>query len=187
MEVKQERRVPFTGYSMVPPNIMSLKELQGRLPSWSRCDYVGPVVPTLELEINDDLEISSYEELAAGWPMISLRCWFVRRWMGQPMGSRPMERVFRGRGYVEIPIKRRFGEDYSVLPLIPIWPGFVVNSLFYSVMLAVLVYVMCVPFLLRRQWRVRQGCCVHCGYPIGVSSVCTECGEVLDQERIGLR
>jgi len=30
-----------------------------------------------------------------------------------------------------------------------------------------------------RRWRHRRGRCVHCGYPVGVNAVCTECGTVL--------
>lgn len=59
------------------------------------------------------------------------------------------------------------------LPLRPIWPAFVVNTVIWGV----------VAWLawrgagaLRRSRRREEGCCGHCGYPTGVSDVCTECG-----------
>ncbi len=35
------------------------------------------------------------------------------------------------------------------------------------------------PFALRRFLRVRRGLCPKCAYPMGESSVCTECGRAL--------
>ena len=63
-----------------------------------------------------------------------------------------------------------------VLPLLPIWPGFAVNTLFYAVVLWLLIPG---PFVLRRFIRVQRGRCVKCGYPMGESGVCSECGKAL--------
>ncbi len=59
-----------------------------------------------------------------------------------------------------------------VLPLRPLPLGIAINTLFYA---AILWLLMCGPFVLRRFWRVEQGFCPKCRYPIGKSSVCTEC------------
>ena len=59
------------------------------------------------------------------------------------------------------------------LPLRPLWPGFTINTLLYA---AVLWLLICGPFALRRFLRVRRGLCPKCAYPMGESSVCTECG-----------
>jgi len=59
------------------------------------------------------------------------------------------------------------------LPLLPLWPGFAINTLFYA---GVLWMLFCGPFALRRMIRRRRGRCPHCNYPIGQSPVCTECG-----------
>lgn len=59
------------------------------------------------------------------------------------------------------------------VPLLPMWPGFVVNTLFYAVVLWVMFFAL---FVLRRRYRVRPGLCHACAYPIGTSDVCTECG-----------
>lgn len=58
------------------------------------------------------------------------------------------------------------------------WVGFVLNPLLVVVSVGVLWMV---PVGVRR-WvlarrRRREGCCEACGYPTGVSAVCTECGE----------
>lgn len=51
----------------------------------------------------------------------------------------------------------------------PMWPGFVINTLVFAAAVAM-------PFLLRAVVRKLRGRCIACGYPIGESPVCTECG-----------
>ena len=63
-----------------------------------------------------------------------------------------------------------------VLPLRPIWPGFVVNTLLYAVVLWLLSGG---PFRLRRFIRVKRGRCPACAYPTGQSDACSECGKPL--------
>ncbi len=58
-------------------------------------------------------------------------------------------------------------------PMRPIFPGFLINTLFYT---AVLWLVSFAPFTARRLIRRRGGQCAKCAYPIGTSPVCTECG-----------
>ncbi len=62
------------------------------------------------------------------------------------------------------------------LPLRPIWPGSVINTLFYAGLLWLLIPG---PFALRRFLRLRRGLCPKCAYPMGESAVCTECGKPL--------
>ena len=67
-----------------------------------------------------------------------------------------------------------YGGNYDrALPLRPIWPGFAVNTLFYAVVLWLLIPG---PFVLRRLIRIRRGLCPKCTYPMGESAVCSECG-----------
>ncbi len=66
----------------------------------------------------------------------------------------------------------------NVLPLQPIWPGFAINTIFYAVMLWVL---MLGPVTARRIIRCKRGHCIKCGYDLrghsgGGSDVCPECG-----------
>ena len=58
-------------------------------------------------------------------------------------------------------------------PLIPNPIAFSVNTILYSAVVAVLGYGLAMIRSRIRTWRNR---CAACGYPIGLSPVCTECG-----------
>jgi hypothetical protein len=60
------------------------------------------------------------------------------------------------------------------LPLRPIWPRMIANTLFYAC-LSWLVFA--APFAVRRRLRVHRGRCPFCAYPVGANFVCTECGQ----------
>jgi hypothetical protein len=62
------------------------------------------------------------------------------------------------------------------IPMLPIWPGFLINTLLYAVVWWLLSAA---PFALRRRRRIKRGLCPACAYPIGDSAVCTECGSQL--------
>lgn len=66
--------------------------------------------------------------------------------------------------------------DYwVVLPTRPIWLGFIINTLFYCMVLWLLWSA---PFVTRRLIRRRRGRCVQCGYDLrgAEPDVCPECG-----------
>ncbi len=65
--------------------------------------------------------------------------------------------------------------SFGVIPLRPIWPGFAINTLFYT---AILWPLICGPFALRRHPRRKRGLCVTCGYDLrgNLSHGCPECG-----------
>jgi len=69
-----------------------------------------------------------------------------------------------------------WGWDDS-LPVSPIWPGFAVNTVFYAVVLWLLIRG---PFVARRQIRRWRGRCIKCGYDLrgapALGSGCPECG-----------
>ena len=65
-----------------------------------------------------------------------------------------------------------------VLPLRPLWPGSAVNTIFYALVLGLLVYG---TLVLRRILRYRRGLCPACAYPMGESPTCTECGRALSR------
>ncbi len=70
----------------------------------------------------------------------------------------------------------RIGAQQRPIPVGVIWPGFAVNTLFYAVVLGLLI---CGPFALRRFIRRKRGRCPACGYPAGESAVRSECGKQL--------
>jgi hypothetical protein len=61
----------------------------------------------------------------------------------------------------------------GAVPAQPLWGGFVVNTLVYALMLA---FAFAIPIAVVRYVRHRRGRCIRCGYPLGASGVCTECG-----------
>ncbi len=121
----------------------------------------------------------------AGWPMVSLiwEIWseavfhepnspvpFTEIDEGHPnptwwLSGIPAQLSTRDRGYGT--------RVRNHLPVRPIGPGFLANTLFYA---AILWLVIPGPFVLRRFLRLRRGLCPACAYPMGESSVCTECG-----------
>ncbi len=94
-------------------------------------------------------------EVVHGWPLLALTSeWLVER------------------GWEDTAI--RYGDE--VLPLAPIWPGFVINTLFYAAILWLLTLG---PFTARRLIRRKRGRCIKCGYDLRGTEheVCPECGQ----------
>ena len=65
--------------------------------------------------------------------------------------------------------------NHDLLPMRPIFPGFLINTLFYAVVLWLLWST---SFATRRLIRRRRGRCVRCGYDLrhAEHEVCPECG-----------
>ncbi len=99
----------------------------------------------------------------SGWPVISMWCEYAN-------GST----VIRG-------LELDRSQPFTAMPLDVTWPGFAVNTLFYS---AILWLGIRGPFIVRRFIRVRRGRCARCGYPIGSSPQCTECGHQLSARSV---
>jgi hypothetical protein len=60
-----------------------------------------------------------------------------------------------------------------LLPLRPVWPGFVVDALLVSAMAGIPLVI--APWIRRRR-RARTNRCLACGYRLGDSETCPECG-----------
>ena len=103
-----------------------------------------------------------------GWPMIAL--WSTR-------SSSPGDHKYEGIIRVPLPPFEPNQFPARVLPIRPAWFGFAINTLFY----AAILWLLCLGpvFALRRFIRARHGLCLACGYPMGESGVCTECGKAL--------
>ncbi len=97
-----------------------------------------------------------------GWPLYVLQDW---SWAETTLTNAQIEsgQYFKGNTH--------FG--HSLFPARPLLLGFVFNTLFYAAILWLLIPG---PFVLRRFVRLRRGLCPKCAYPVGDSSVCTECG-----------
>mgnify|MGYP001564463158 CR=1 FL=1 len=142
--------------------------------------------PSLGIEIRDfNARLPQFHrsltELRAGWPARSSRCFtqhiefFVGEWPWcSTHDSNPwisgVHLLDKTRSYsstLSLPVPIYF-------PLRPIWTGLLINSAFYGTMLWALTHGVCSFVGKRRLW---SRLCLNCKYPIGISAVCTECGE----------
>lgn len=105
--------------------------------------------------------------LQQGWPCRAMFCALSAPW--RDYGH---EAVLSGY-YTGKYHDNALGWPPRLLPLRPLWPGFIINTLFYG---AILWPLFAIPFAARRALRRRRGLCTKCAYPIGTSAVCTECG-----------
>lgn len=112
------------------------------------------------------------QHVRAGWP-----CLAFEGGRGESSGIRAL-RSYQVVDAVEITmdqgpslLTKKFPR---MVPLAPIWSGFIINTLFYA---ALIWCVTAGPFVMRRALRKRRGRCLECAYPIGEGDVCTECGE----------
>ncbi len=71
--------------------------------------------------------------------------------------------------------------DLRVIPLAPIWSGFVVDWVFYTCICFLLWMGLSSPLYLRRRLREIRGKCLQCGYDLrgAEHDVCPECGVVV--------
>jgi hypothetical protein len=110
---------------------------------------------------------------AAGWPCLGMSGSFAVEWTGSIASCTVIEHDCA----VVLPPRLKRWATYAgmsrLLPLRPIWPGFAINTLFYA---GILWLLFAAPFALRRRRRIKRGLCPACGYPVGDSPVCTECG-----------
>ena len=117
---------------------------------------------------------------ARGWPFLSL--WYGAR---QSVYGRYPAEVSYG---ITVGQSRRTPNNLwentlniRALPWHPIWSGFVLNTISYAVSLwlfAAGVLAVC------RVVRLRRGLCPSCAYPIGESTVCSECGMPLPHRAV---
>jgi hypothetical protein len=150
-----------------PPSETPVEEW---VPEWSRAFYEEP------LGSGEDM-IRIYGPRIAkgnGWPLIS---------MGGAFGVTPEvpRRVYSWYAIFLDPPPSQPRPSFKVLgcrllPFRPIWPGFAFNTVFYGVLLWLLIRG---PYALRRLNRRRRGLCPKCAYPMGNSPTCAECGRTL--------
>ncbi len=103
----------------------------------------------------------------AGWP-----CRCLHWWKLDGLGGNPEQ--WNGVKHGRLAVR-----SARSLPLLPLWPGFAINTVFYALIAWGLWQV---PPTIRRRRRRRNGLCVRCGYDLkglgGLAggSPCPECG-----------
>ena len=116
---------------------------------------------------SDDLVV----EDARGWPFLAFRCTARASRIGQ--GGAGATSV--NGGLLIRAAASGLPADMQLLPLTPLWPGFIANSgLFGSALTAVYYGVRGII----RRYRLRRGECPNCGYPASASNICSECGAI---------
>ena len=121
------------------------ESIQSMVPSWSQL----AIPPTMDVSIWD---------YSAGWPCRSLYYY----WDSDTSSHSHAWQI-------------RESPNERYLPLAPIWPGIVINTLFYAVFMWLLLTG---PLVLRRTIRHKRGLCVKCAYDLrGADHLqCPECG-----------
>ncbi len=138
------------------------------------------------VEPDGRLKISCIEHQAAGWPALAVRCDYevVLR---QDSQTSELELVSTKSGVVMspdrwgcIPMTQEWSDNIRTIGFVPVWPGFMINTLFYLCVWLVLNFN---PLLIRRLWRWKRGRCLGCGYELRLltASECPECGQAIDQ------
>ncbi len=134
------------------------------------------VTITTSMFLNGDTPLErmvKVEHLKTGWPFRTFQGWLGSEWNRNRADLEFHQRWVLASG--------EWGHDSFILegsnlvyPLQPILSGFLFNMICYAGSLWLLFAT---PFALLRQKRVRKGLCPKCAYPVGGSTVCTECGK----------
>jgi hypothetical protein len=131
-----------------------------------------------KFEADDSNDVTKTEAFyidlhTVGWPAKSM---MVEWWDEFVLMGKPLRKTNRFDGHPSTTVRQvglPIATGYLFLPLQPIWPGFAINTIFYSAILWLLFFA---PGSVRRMIRRRRGLCPACAYPVGTSEVCTECG-----------
>ncbi len=114
------------------------------------------------------IESGGRVRIAFGWPRVAM-------WHENLLIVKSGQQVFTDGG-LRLADGFQFLGQGHILPYRIIASGFAINTIFYAAVLGLLI---CGPFMLRRIVRRRRGLCPGCGYPVGESDVCSECGNPL--------
>ena len=128
--------------------------------------FINPVRQTNKP--TDRIRWIGVEMTETGWPFHGLRC---DRITARPLDSQaPLVRTYLPTRWRGLQISYA-----TALPIQPIWPGFLLNTLFYAALIAAPRPA----FLwLRSRRRLRRGLCPRCAYDLRglASAACPECG-----------
>lgn len=125
--------------------------------------------PDLDVMLPQQINETGFYQ-RAGWPAKSMfgdGFWRQDEY-GDEDGNLAFRKIHAAHGLLIIDDKA-----FTTIPLVPLWPGFAVNTLFYAAIAWMLFAAL---FAWRRRRRARRGLCAACAYPVGIGGVCTECG-----------
>ncbi len=156
----------------------NVSNIQALVPGW---EYQSALVPTWSrLQTRPVAGADRTRRLiedARGWPSLTLSCAYTS------VVAVPGFSVVDGIEVRVHPDPNRATIRSISLPVRPIWSGFLLNTALYAVLawlcMRGMVYV-------REMMRKERGRCPACAYPMGESSVCSECGRELPVHRATL-
>lgn len=121
---------------------------------------------------------SSYTRYGEAWGIPFLAMWAGRKEDGSTRNPDTME-ILRGIRLANIQTESLLGTAERVLPLGIIWPGFILNTVFYWWLWLTLFMLAWGGLSIRPALRRRRGLCASCGYDLRASDAarCPECGK----------
>ena len=138
------------------------------IPRWSHLKRPSP---------EDPATMQHRFQSAFGWPWLSLS--YDGVYKQGPRAGITLREISRGIVLYE-PTFAAGDRPFRALPLRPLWVGFLANTAFYSAGLWLVWFLKILrPFTLLRRLRIKRGLCPACGYAMGQSTVCSECGRPL--------
>lgn len=118
--------------------------------------------------------------IARGWPM---QCLYSIEFIDHTVRGQGPRGEFIDQGAIIIPALDRPNSGYApmkaiALPYLPIWRGFIVNSLMYAFAVSLPYLTWLVVRRFKRANRIRRGRCPRCAYDLrgNFAAGCTECG-----------
>ena len=115
----------------------------------------------------------SVHKTSAGWPFFAITGCFVWDDRKSDHSAGHFETAFLMPDWLARSGNRSL---VTFIPFGPMWPGFAINTIFYTA-------ILWLPFAalgrIRRRRRIKRGLCPACAYPVGDSALCTECGTAL--------
>ena len=173
----ERRRGPDAILRLEP--VGRLMQLRQVLPSFGWLARRQTAVVSQGPYSDERFSYETLEDFRAGWPAHSLAhsTHGVQHSSHGPatLGS-PKASYYDGLALWTDPASSGHNLDRFALPLLPLWPGFLMNTLFYALLLFVAWRT---PIFVRRTLRRRRGRCIRCGYDrrgLDPHAACPECG-----------
>jgi hypothetical protein len=152
---------------------------EGSLPEW--CDPID-LVPSRDQGVMPANSVAELHLVATGWPV---RCLAGEAEFRGPWSWNAVSPILRRRdGLAWFPSGSTNDAFYAatfIVPLRPIWSGLVIDVLVWCGLIAAVPVAWTqvrriAPWVSRSHRRATRGQCFACGYPLGGSERCPECG-----------